>query len=624
MTRRAWTIILAGGVLLVVAVVTWQVVRVLEVASIPAEQEKMSIAVRRPSDSEEFVGSGVCSECHAAIAKAYDSNPMAHSTEVTLTASLREDYEKKTSFETGHGLQFRVERSPNGVTHHEFSRAGNDVLYDRSVDVHWTIGSGKRGRSYAFESEGMLFQSPISWYSQRGIWDMSPGFAAEMPSRFDRRLLDGCIACHVGRANSQPGVPDRFEHPAILEAAIGCERCHGPGARHVQWRRSTEPNEGSDPIVNPGKLPIVERESVCNQCHLQGVRSVLRFGCTPYDFRPGQRLDETWTVFVEDPRTKGGESAAPAVSQVEQMRTSRCYQKTSAKLGCVSCHDPHGTVEEQERTAYYERRCQACHETQGCSLPIEKRNTSPKGSSCIECHMPRLMASDIPHTSQTDHRVLRDPKPAPKTRTAPKNSGLLIFDEDSTRVPESDRLRARALIQLEALKQTREPETAEECRQQFRKVLGKFANDPEVLLGLGTASLLLNDSVVAETYFLKALAVSPDDEKLVEQLALFYDWKNNQSQARRFLEKSLAQNSANVENWGRYAQILGDLGDWPAAFEAAEKGLKIDPAFMPLRNWTTNAYRRHNDDANAERHRLILEQLIKNQRGTAPARKSRE
>ena len=93
MSWRPWTIILAGGVLSVVAVVTWQVLRVSEVASIPGEQEKMSVAVRRPSDSEEFVGSAVCSECHAAIAKAYDSNPMGHSTEITLTASLREDYE---------------------------------------------------------------------------------------------------------------------------------------------------------------------------------------------------------------------------------------------------------------------------------------------------------------------------------------------------------------------------------------------------------------------------------------------------------------------------------------------------------------------------------------------------
>ena len=618
MSRRAWTIILVGGVLSVLAVATWQVLPVTEVAWPPVARESES--VRRPTDSEEFVGSAVCSECHAAIAKAYDSNPMAHSTEAAITATPREDHEKKISFESGHGLQFRVERKADGIAHHEFSKVADDLLYDRSVDVDWTIGSGKRGRSYAFESEGMLFQSPISWYSQRGIWDMSPGFAAEMSNRFDRRLLDGCIACHVGRANPQVGVPDKFEHPAILEAAIGCERCHGPGARHVQWRRSTEPNAGTDPIVNPSKLPIVERESVCNQCHLPGVRRVLRSGCTPYDFRPGQRLDETWTVFVEGSRTMNGESAAPAVSQVEQMRASRCYQKTSGKLGCASCHDPHGAVEEKEREAHYERRCQTCHETQGCSLPIEKRKTSPKGSSCIDCHMPRLKAADIPHTSQTDHRVLRDPQPASSTPTSPKMAELSIFDEDSTRVPESDRLRAKALIQLESLKEIRDPDRAEECRQRLRKVLGKFPNDSEVLLGLGTASLLLNDTVSAETYFLKALAVSPDDEKSVEQLALFYFWNNDQSQARRFLQKSLAQNSTNVENWGRYAQILGMLGDWPAAFEAAEKGLKIAPAFIPLRNWTTNAYRRRNDPSNEERHRLILEQLIKNQRSAAPGR----
>lgn len=621
MSRRTWTIILAMMVLSAMAVATWQTLRVLEVASIPGEGALEGVPVRRPTDSEEFVGSAVCSECHAAIAKTYASNPMAHSTEAALTATLREDYEKKTSFESDLGLQFRVERTEDGITHHEFRKAGDDVVYDRGIDVHWAIGSGKRGRSYAFESEGMLFQSPISWYSQRGIWDMSPGFAAEMPNRFDRRLLDGCIACHVGRANSKVGVPDRFEHPAMLEAAIGCERCHGPGARHVQWHRSTVPSEGADPIVNPSKLAIVERESVCNQCHLPGVRSVLRFGCSPYDFRPGQRLDETWTVFVEGPRTDGVESATPAVSHVEQMRTSRCYRETSGRLGCVSCHDPHAGVDEQQRTAYYDQRCLSCHETKGCSLAAEKRLSSPKGSSCINCHMPRLMAADIPHTSQTDHRVLRDPKPVTALRTAPDMSSLSIFDEDSTRVSESERFRARALVQLEELKRTREPETAEQCRQDFRRLLGKFPEDSEILLGLGTASLLLNDSEAAETYFLKALAIGLDDEKLVEQLALFYFWKNDRPRARRFLEKSLKQNSMNVENWGRLAQILGELGEWPAAFEAAEKGLVIDPSFIPLRSWATNAYRRRNDSANSERHGLILEQLVNIRKRQEPARK---
>lgn len=621
MSRQTLLVILMSLVLSAVAVATWQSLRGLMSHATKPVRVPESISVQRPADSKEFVGSAVCSECHAAIASVYASNPMAHSSSAVLTATIREDYEQETSFHLGPGLQLRVERTSDGITHHEMGRVGDEVLYDRSVEVHWAIGSGKRGRSYAFESQGMLLQSPISWYSQRGIWDLSPGFSADMPGRFDRRLLDDCIVCHVGRANPKAGVPDRFEYPAVLEAAIGCERCHGPGARHVEWRRSAAPSGENDPIVNPGKLPIVERESVCNQCHLPGVRRVLRFGRSPYDFRPGQRFDETWTIFVEGSQPERAGAAAPAVSQVEQMRASHCYQESSGRLGCISCHDPHGGVEEQQRSTYYEKRCLACHGISDCSRPPLERNSSPKGSSCIDCHMPRLMASDIPHTSQTDHRILRDPKPAPVNRAAPNISALSIFDEGSTRVAESDRLRAKTLVQLESLIQTRDPETAEACQQRLQQLLGKFPKDPEILLGLGTTSLLLNNSVAAETYFLKGLAISPDDEKLVEQLALFYFWNNDRPRARRFLEKSLGQNSTNVENWGRLAQILGELGEWPAAFEAAEKGLAIDPSFITLRSWVTSAYRRRNDSANSERHGLLLEQMIKLRRRQEPAPK---
>jgi len=614
-SRWTWSIIVFSAALSAIAVAVWQSSSPApENAPISDARDPVIVPKQRPQDSDQFVGSAVCSECHAEIAKSYATSSMAHSTNAALTATLREDYEQKTSFDSGHGLQYRVERTADGITHHEIGKSSGGDLYDRNAEVHWAIGSGRRGRSYGFEFEGMLFQSPVSWYSQRGIWDLSPGFSTEHPNRFGRRLLDGCIACHVGRANPQAGVPDRFEHPAVLEAAIGCERCHGPGARHVQWRRSAKPAEQTDPIVNPSKLPIVERESVCDQCHLQGVRRVLRYGCSPYDFRPGQRLDEIWTVFLEKPRKETSDSAAPAVSQVEQMRTSRCYQQTSGRLGCVSCHDPHGEVGEQQRAAYYEKRCQACHDGQGCSFPVEQRNNSPKGSSCIDCHMPRLMAADIPHTSQTDHRVLREPKPASSTHAASKSSELLIFDEESTRVPEAERLRARALIQLENLKGTRNSEDAEDCRQQLRMLATQFPMDTEIWLGLGTASVLLNDTVSAETYFLKALAASPDDEKAVEQLALFYFWKNDRTQARRFLEKTLAQNSMTVENWGRYTETLSNLGEWSAAIEAAEKGLKIDPTSIQLRSWAVSAYRRRNDPVNSERHRLILEQLVESRR----------
>lgn len=615
MWQRTWWVVLVAVILLSVTIGIWQTTRRSESDSAPAAQplsreQARPDRVRRAARNEEFVGSVVCRECHAKIAGDYQSHPMGMSSAAATTASLAEDYQQKTSFDSARGIHFQVERTANEISHHEIFQIDDDVLYDRAVEVKWAIGSGKRGRSYAYERDGLLLMSPISWYSQRGVWDLSPGYSDQMPNRFGRRVTDGCAACHLGRANPRPDAPDHFDQPVVLEAAIGCERCHGPAGAHVRWHRATSPKDGPDPIVNPAKLATIERESVCNQCHLQGQRRILRPGCTPFDFRPGQRLDEIWTVFVGSPHVDATDHSTTAVSQVEQMRTSRCYLESSGKLGCTSCHDPHSVAEDQSRAAFYEQRCQSCHETRGCGLTVTERAKSSMGSTCIDCHMPRLMASDIPHTSQTDHRILRDPKSQTNLRGQSPISALAIFDEETTQVPEIDRLRARALLQLAEIQRVRDLEVARKLKQQLLQV---FANDPkdsEILNGLATVSILLNELSTAEKYLLMALAARPNDEKTIEQLALFYVWRRNSAPARRFLEMSLAFNGENVEMWGRYARLLADVGDWPAALEAAEKGLSHDPSFAPLRSWIANAYSRRGDTSNSQRHQRLLDRLV--------------
>ena len=620
MSRRACEIIAAVVVMLAVAIGVWRASAVRESAQLPTVTEALEEHDRQSTDTGNFVGSGVCANCHAKIVQSYQSHPMGRSSAVAAAASVLEDYEQKTSFASAHGMQFRVERTSEGISHHEALKNGDDVLYDRQVNVQWAIGSGKRGRSYAFERDGLLFMSPISWYSQRAIWDLSPGYSEEQPNRFGRRVVDGCVACHIGRANPQRGHSDRFAQPVVFEAAIGCERCHGPGGLHVQRHHSPHPNDDPDPIVNPAKLATVERESVCNQCHLQGYQRVLRRGRAPYDFRPGQRLDDIWTVFTKPERAQGIDGATRAVSHVEQMRTSRCYLGSSGQLGCSSCHDPHSLVDEQDRASFYEFRCQSCHESRGCGLSIEERKEKNPDTSCIGCHMPRFNASDIPHTAQTDHRILRDPKSNQRGRPDPSESSLAIFDEETTRVPEIERLRAKALLQFTESQRAGNPEFAQQCRQNFLKVLATFPDDPEVLAGLGTVSAMLDDPQGAEKYWLKALAAHPDDEKVTQQLAQFYHWRKNSAQANLYLKKSLAQNSWNVELWGRYAQVLADSGDWASALEAAEKGLEIDPSFIPLHSWLANAYRLRGDQAKSDRHRAIRDRLSMDRPRQRPAR----
>ena len=73
-----------------------------------------------------------------------------------------------------------------------------------------------------------------------------------------------------------------------MPLGIGCERCHGPGALHVEARLANPEAEGPDyTIVNPKHLSLDRRLDVCQQCHLEGTIMLLRDGQTAYSYRPG-------------------------------------------------------------------------------------------------------------------------------------------------------------------------------------------------------------------------------------------------------------------------------------------------------------------------------------------------
>jgi hypothetical protein len=68
-------------------------------------------------------------------------------------------------------------------------------------------------------------------------------------------LCDGCHSVNYD-----------IKTKAVKEWNVGCEKCHGPGAAHVNRPSRTN-------IVNPARLGFVEANDVCIQCHSQGNRS---------------------------------------------------------------------------------------------------------------------------------------------------------------------------------------------------------------------------------------------------------------------------------------------------------------------------------------------------------------
>src|SRR5262249_33523184 len=142
-----------------------------------------------------------------------------------------------------------------------------------------------RGYSFLAEREGKLYQSPIAWYTEGRRWDLAPDYRVHN-LHFDRRITLECLFCHTNRV-------ERVETgPAVFHGlAIGCERCRGRGEPHVRGRVRGPAGGGPWTIVPPARLesPAL-RESVCEQCHLQGTDRSSVDGRSPFDYRPGLDL----------------------------------------------------------------------------------------------------------------------------------------------------------------------------------------------------------------------------------------------------------------------------------------------------------------------------------------------
>ena len=307
----------------------------------PAEPAKQAVAPAEPQVEEprvrwhldEYVGSQKCAECHAEIAETFAQHPMANTLASVASASSLEVIEGDSTEFEAQGRRYRVRRDGDRMIHTELmTDADGNPIYEQSQEVHYAVGSGTNAKTYVFDHDGVLFESPITWYTEKGIWDLSPGYHDNPGLRFSRRITDGCLQCHSGLpAPTGNGTSARFDEPPFLELGIGCERCHGPGKRHVEKFEAELVNAGDAQdtlIVNPAGLEGRVQDSVCYQCHMGGKRRILRTGKSYHDFRPGMATEDIWTVFVE-PTPVGEDGTAQFISHVEQMQSSACFHRTN-------------------------------------------------------------------------------------------------------------------------------------------------------------------------------------------------------------------------------------------------------------------------------------------------------
>lgn len=601
----------------------------------------------RPDD---YLGSEACVACHAEIAALYASHPMSQSFNAVGAARPIEVCPAE-QIEIPGVRQYRVTREGDDVLHHESLRTDDgELIYDQGEAVAFAVGSGKQGRAYLLNRSGVLYQSPLGWYSGAGRWDLSPGYSPESHSRFQRRIGDGCLYCHVGRAAAAG--EDRYEAPFFPEPSIGCERCHGPGGGHVAFQRrraersgdasgpvtasgpvdanrpdqrqSEEPDAvqpGMDPIVNPAKLDVARREDVCNQCHLQGKHVIRRFGREFFDFRPGDRLEDVFVVLTGGDRLDD-QGRHQVVSHVEQMRSSRCYLGSDQMLGCTSCHDPHFQPPPEQQAVWYRDKCFKCHDDQACSLPLESQLQAPASGSCVHCHMAPLGTTNVPHTAQTDHRILRQAGQPTESQAAPvpaAAAALAVFDGAEERLPGWEVARARGISKMTEAWNRRDERLSREARQllvpegvdakDLPAVIAALGADEAALAELGSSYLVTGEIDPARVVWRRLLDLNPDHEVALGGLAFIELQRRNLRVGRIHLERLLTLLPDDPEWHARMAELAWAQGTRDEALQAAERVLELDPTKLELRQWLVAAYRSAGNAERSGHHRRIVEQM---------------
>ncbi|MCI0682083.1 MAG: hypothetical protein L0Y71_08265 [Gemmataceae bacterium] len=388
-----------------------------------------------------YVGINACKGCHHDEHRSY-----------LLTAHSRSLSDLDPNAEPPDGgfqhkpsaRSYRVYREGQQLRHEELlrDRDGREILR-LDLPIRYLIGSGRFTRSYLVEIDGFLVESPITWYASRQAWDISPGYDFPGHMSFERPIMTACIVCHAGHVEPQGNAVHRF---TIHEAAIGCERCHGPGSVHVDFRRAGNSPAGKllagdddRTIVNPGKLSRSDLESLCADCHLNGLVTTFVRGRRETDYRPGMPLSDYRIDYRVD--TEGEKMTV--VGHVEQLRQSACYQK-STDLSCLTCHDPHAAARPKDPVAFHRQKCLSCHSIEACRLAPAQRLKKDATDNCIACHMPRG-DTDIPHVAFTHHRIGRH---APAKPGNPPGATKLVPISDISHLGDVDRKRNLGLAYL--------------------------------------------------------------------------------------------------------------------------------------------------------------------------------
>jgi hypothetical protein len=342
--------------------------------------DKRKSVIEKDTGFGQFAGSDKCATCHKQV---YDS---FLTTGHFLTSQQATEQNIKGSFQKGSnvfnyrpGLVVKMEKTDSGIYQVEYIDGVKKIA--RRFDI--TIGSGIHGQTYLSWQDNELNQLPVSYLTSANSWANSPGDVNHV--YFDRPINSRCLECHTTYATQIPfhllNSPEQFNHKEILYG-IGCEKCHGPGEKHVEYETENPNSTIGKFIINPADFSRQQSLDLCSLCHGGRIKSIK----PSFSFTSGDKLSDYFRI-----DTLGNSSIDVHGNQYGLLSESKCFKMST--MTCLTCHSPHN--DERGDLALYSQRCMACHNEQQHTFCKVNADKSTISTNCIDCHMPKQVSKSI-------------------------------------------------------------------------------------------------------------------------------------------------------------------------------------------------------------------------------------
>jgi tetratricopeptide (TPR) repeat protein len=456
------------------------------------------------------------------------------------------------------------------------------------MKIDLVIGYGNHARSYLHRTaSGGYIELPLGWYAEKGgYWAMSPGFDTAHPQT--RRFVSyECVFCHDAYPRIPAGYVTSGDAPVFasgLPEGIDCQRCHGPGARHIATAQTAraKPGDIRASIVNPARLSPSLRMDLCMQCHLQPASGeipsrIRRFNRGPYSFVAGEPLSNFLLVFDHAPGTGHDDQFEIVNSSAYRLRKSQCFLKSNGAMTCTTCHDPHQESHGAEAAKHYSDACRQCHTDAFQSAVSAGRH--PAAAECVNCHMPKRRTEDVVHAVMTDHLIQRRLPPGNLLADLPERHGdaaeyrgevVPYYPQPMPSTGENALYRAVAQVALRNNLQTGLADLTREINR-------VQPHEAEYYMQLGEAALAAGKPRESVDAYEHALRLQPNFPRALVSLAGALKASGQLSRAAETLKRAIQFAPGSATAWFQAGAVDFELGQPAEAIQKMEKAIALDP-----------------------------------------------